>query len=280
MRVRLGGCRAPSFEPLSRGVLLVAATAVACLASVAETGASTAASGRAAASGGVTPVIGGSGFADAPLLGGPGVYSDTLLPRETLFYAVSLRAGERLRVRMTVDVSVSTRSTQDFPDAGAAFSAVALYTPLRQRLYTENLGEGGDFESEVIEINGPRVLPAAAAGRRAARNESWTGPGIYHLAIVLSKLTRSLGATVELPVRLAIEVERPPGAGAPVGSVSPGPLGDPRTGPRVSAAAARVPDRRLRQPVSIPLTVAGAAGGLVAGAAIGFGTAVRRRRTS
>jgi hypothetical protein len=146
------------------------------------------------------PVSGGGGFADAPLLGA-GIYRDTLLPRETLFYAVSLQAGQRLRIRATIDLSVGSRSIQDIPDAAGGFPTITLFTPLRQQLPGIDLDpdDGGGLESVAVTAASPRVLSAAAANRRAAENEPWTGPGTYHFAIVLSQITRDLGATVELP---------------------------------------------------------------------------------
>jgi hypothetical protein len=238
--------------------------------------------GAAAPSAGATPVTGGGGFADAPLLGA-GVYSDTLLPRETLFYAVSLRPGARLRVRATIDVSVGSRSVQEIPDAAAAFPTIRLFTPLRQQLPSEDLSAaeaGDDLESVAVEVESPRVVSIAAAGRRAASNESWTGPGVYLMAITVSEITRALGATVELPLRLAIDVDGSPAIGASAPRASPGPLGDPRAGPRVTAVAARAEDAASSEPVGSALLVASAVGGILVGAAAGYAIVGRRRRRS
>jgi Ca-activated chloride channel family protein len=226
-------------------------------------------------------VSGGGGFADAPLLGA-GIYRDTLLPRETLFYAVSLQAGQRLRIRATIDLSVGSRSIQDIPDAAGGFPTITLFTPLRQQLPGIDLDpdDGGGLESVAVTAASPRVLSAAAANRRAAENEPWTGPGTYHFAIVLSQITRDLGATVELPLRLALATGDPPQSGAQATRAPPGPLGDPRGGPRYVAAA--LPGAAGRRATGgrrgLALLGAGGAGGLVVGAALGFVIAVRRRR--
>jgi hypothetical protein len=266
-------------HPLRRAVL----AAVAFLAVIAPgtaDGATAAGPGRggAARSDGATAVIGGGGFADAPLLA-PGVYVDTLLPRETLFYAVALRAGERLRIRATIDISVSSRSVQDIPDA-LGFTWVHVYTPLRQSVPSGDLTMGGqddDYESTVETVEGPRLVSEAAAGRRAAENKYWNGPGIYHVAIVISELGSSLGATVELPLRLVIEDSGRPEAGSPA-RPSPGPLGDPRRGPEVVAAAGRATVSTRGRPVRAAPLAAAAVGGLLVGAAGGYGAAARRRR--
>ena len=234
--------------------LLAGAISLSWVVAVAAPGAGAAGSAGGAASprGGATPVSGGGGFADAPLVGA-GVYADTLLPRETLFYAVSLRAGERLRARATVDVGVGSRSVQEIPDASGGFPTIGLFTPLRQQLPTEDLSTdeaGDDLEAVEVEIESPRVLSASAAGRRAEGNEPWAGPGIYLMAVTISELSSSLGATVELPVRLAIDVDGGPAAGARTARPSPGPLGDPRSGPagrEMAAPRARRPRARRRR---------------------------------
>ena len=169
---------------------------------------------------------------------------------------------------------------QDIPDAVAGFPTLDLFTPLRQRVPREDLSvdeNGDDLETLVVETTGPRVVSAAAAGRRAAQNEYWLGPGVYHLAIVVSEITRALGATVEFPLRLAIAVDGQLATGAAGGRPAPGPLGDPRTGPIAAAAVAR--DGAPGGTIGVGL-IAGAAGGLVAGAAGGYGIVARRRRTA
>jgi Ca-activated chloride channel family protein len=239
-----------------------------------------AAGGGAAARERATPVAGGGGFADAPSLDA-GVYGDTLLPRETLFYAVALRSGERLRARATVDVSVGSRSVQDIPDASAAFPEIRVFTPLRQQVPSEDLAvaeAGDDLEALAVEVVAPRVLTAAAAGRRAAGNEYWTGPGVYHIALTMSQITRALGATVEFPLRLAIDVDGRRTGGGPPARASPGPLGDWRAGASTAARArARSRAASSDEPVGAGLLAAGGAGGILVGAAAGWSLGARRR---
>jgi hypothetical protein len=225
------------------------------------------------------PVSGGGGFADAPLLE-EGIHADTLLPRETLFYAVALRAGQRLRVRAAIDASVGSRGVQDIPDALGGFPVVALFTPLRQRLPNDAGPDDADLESESqsAEVVSPRVLSVAAAGRAAASNEDWTGPGVYHVAIVLSELTRDLGATVELPLRLAIEIDGGPGPAAATAIASPGPLGDPRDGPAPDDPAASSGGGAAAASLDAGFVIAGAAAALLLGASAGYLAAARHSR--
>ena len=229
------------------------------------------------------PVSGGGGFGDAPLLAA-GIHTDTLLPRETLFYAVALRAGQRLRVHATIDISVGSRGVQDIPDALGGFPVLALFTPLRQRLPNDHGPDDADLESETqsAEAVSPRVLSAAAAGRAAARNEDWTGPGVYHVVVVLSEVTRDLGATVEFPLRLAIEIDGSSGPSGPAtatASASQGPLGDPRAGPTADRRAGARSDGGGTASFDTGLVVGGAAAALLLGASAGYLGAARRSRS-
>ena len=67
------------------------------------------------------PVVGGSSFDDAPLLRA-GTYNDTIVPQETLFYAVALGTGQRLRVDAEVDLSGGSRPFLAMPRRPVAFT--------------------------------------------------------------------------------------------------------------------------------------------------------------
>jgi Ca-activated chloride channel family protein len=216
-------------------------------------------------------VTGGGTFSEAPLVG-PGTYTDTLLPRETLLYAVRLSAGQRLTVRGTVDVSVGNRD-RGIPVARGGFS-LDIYTPLRQRLARDNVleTENGDFESEQSGLAGPRVLSAPAADRREAQGVGdWTGPGVYHVAAVITSMA---SAVVEFPLTLEIEID-----GAARGAPADGPLGDPRTGPRRTPARPATASAPAPDGIAPIALVAAGLSALVAGALLGtVGSARRRRR--
>ena len=262
--------------PTRRRRCLPGAAAIALLLAFATVGVQAAGVQAGAAA---KPVIGGGSFADAPLLE-QGLYTDTLLPRETLFYAVALSAGQRPRVRATIDSSVGSHDEQGFADALSGFPVLTLFTPLHQSLPTPVDPENGNVESESAEVDvvSPRVLSAGAADRGAEKNAYWVGPGVYHLAIVLSEVTSDLGATVELPLGLAVEIDgRSDRAGSTV-RPSPGPLGDARDAPvaddrgessRATAAAASL---------DTALVIGGGTAALLLGASAGYLAAVRRAR--
>ena len=214
-------------------------------------------------------VTGGGTFAEAPLLG-PGTYTDTLLPRETLFYAVRLSAGERLTVRGGVDVSVGNRS-HGISVAAGGFS-LDIYTPLHQRLPRDGRLDAydGDAETDRSGLVGPRVLSARAADAREIEGSAdWTGPGVYHVAAVI---TSTDAAVVEFPLTFEIQID-----GTAAAASGPGPLGDPHTGPRRTPAH---PAAQAAPSGGVALrTVVGAGlAALAVGALLGtVASAVRRR---
>lgn len=82
-----------------------------------------------------TPVVGGSGFSDAPLLA-PGTYRETFVPRETIFYRVAVGWGQRLRVTvMPPDYDQEQVILYPLYD-------VMLFNPARQPLRTRPVGMG------------------------------------------------------------------------------------------------------------------------------------------
>ncbi len=184
-------------------------------------------------------VDGGGSFDDAPLLR-VGTHTDTILPLETLFYAVAVGEGQRLRLDAAVDLSGGSKNDRGDADALGGFR-LTLYSPLRERLDADYVGPpmrgGPDFQSDSDARRGPRVLSAEAADRRkTAGLGPWVGPGIYTFTAAISALFQDPGAIVEFPLRLRITVEGPP---VPAGSIGPGPLGAPAAGPAARPTPAR-----------------------------------------
>ena len=181
------------------------------------------------------PIVGGSSFDDAPLLHA-GTYSDTIVPQETLFYAVTLGTGQRLRVDAEVDLSGGSKNEFGHAKASGGFH-LSFQTPLRERLSADYGGDVfntvGDFVRDGDSRIAPRVLSRAAADRRKMMDaEAWRGPGVYTFTAAISDRDGDLGAFVEFPMKLRVTIDGPPPS-APVG---PGPLG------AVPAAAAADPD--------------------------------------
>jgi hypothetical protein len=223
------------------------------------------------------PVNGGGSFDDAPLLHA-GTYHDTILPQETLFYAVALGTGQRLRVNAEVDLSGGSKTEHGYAKAASGFRLL-FQTPLRERLWADYggdvFGTVGDFVRDGDSRIAPRVLSRAAADRRNIMDaEAWRGPGIYTFTAAISDRDGDVGAFVEFPLRLEITIDGP----SPTAPVGPGPLGvapaapaaDAGVGrivgnPRAQAAARDEPGAR----VSDVVVVIAAAAALLAGMGLG-----------
>ena len=224
------------------------------------------------------PVVGGSSFDDAPLLHA-GTYHDTIVPQETLFYAVALGTGQRLRVDAEVDLSGGSKTESGHAKAAGGFH-LSFRTPLRERLSADYGGDVfrtvGDFARDGDSRIAPRVLSTAAADRRNIRDaDAWRGPGVYTFTAAISDLDGDLGAFVEFPLKLRITIHGPvpatPVGSGPLGAVPAAGTADPgvdrSVGSRRTLSAAR-PDPRAA--VSDLGLVIAAAVALLAGVGLGI----------
>ena len=211
-------------------------------------------------------IEGGGSFDDAPLVHA-GTYHDTILPQETLFYAVALGEGQRLLVDADVDLSPGSKGERGNADALGGFG-LTFYTPLRERLPAAYVGDpfrgGSDLQRDGDTRRGPRAVGAAAADRRkAAGTGEWIGPGLYTFTAAISAVYQDTGAVVEFPLRLRVTIEGRP---VPPARIGPGPLGEPAA--PASAAQAGGADRASSPPVDAPARVS--IGVLLAAAAATF----------
>ena len=192
---------------------------------------------------GAAPVIGGDTFDDAPLLR-PGTYNDTILPQETLFYAVALGTGQRLRVDAEVDLSGGSKTEHGHAKAGNGFN-LSFQTPLRERLGTDYVGDNEyDPQRDGDARLTPRVITRAVADRGNIMDaEPWIGPGIYTFTAAISDRDGDVGAFVEFPLRLKITIDGP----SPTGPVGPGPLGVAPAATTADADVGRVVGNRRTQ---------------------------------
>lgn len=228
-----------------------------------------------------TTVEGGGSFDDAPVLGA-GVYSDTILPQETLFYGVALAAGQRVRIDALVDLSAGSKSnTQGVPDALGGFGLM-LYSPLLDRLPSLHEGAampgGADFQSDGYTLRGPRVTSVVSADRRAVdEGEDWTGPGVYYFTAAISDTYGDLGAVVEFPLRLKITIDGPSSS---AGAAVTGPLGvaDAGRAADVAVSHAALPRADHERHMSSAVLVAGALADLALGIAAGLAAGRARAR--
>jgi Ca-activated chloride channel family protein len=237
---------------MSRRATLAAAVAAALLAAA-----------RAAAQEDATPIVGGGSFTDAPIVE-PGTYRDTVLPEEYLYYGVNVGAGQRLRVKMTADISQEERS-----QLGIAYVQVNLHGPDRSFFFDRTgpqstTGRGSDPANVITDT----ALPVSETRDSVAN--SWVGPGVYFLAVYAVFVGDGDLPRAEIPVELTVSLE-----GQAQSETTPTPSPSPSATPTASATAA--PPSVEDAQDSTPMAAAGAG---VAGLLIGVvgGIALRRQR--
>ena len=136
-----------------------------------------------------TPVEGGGDFAQAPLVP-PGSYEDSIRLRETLFYAVTLGAGQRVRARAAVS-NVSGNPL----DALVSIDLV-VYNPRR-----EEAGRDGT----VMTGPAPKVRLSVGSEVVGAEDPRYEQAGTYFLAVSMTPF-RGEFQDVEYALDLRIDV--------------------------------------------------------------------------
>jgi Ca-activated chloride channel homolog len=218
------------------------------------------------------PVVGGGSFATAPVLES-GIYRDTLLPAERLFYGVRIEPGQQLRVR-----AMMLEDDQD--DYAYDSFGVGIETALREVEVLNDVerdlaGHGTIHDGEKgnpIEFVTP---PAKTIGVGLDDDSTYRGPGVWYVSLYLPTQDAK-PRRVEFPVSLELEV-----IGEPQEDPAPDPTPEPERTPAPEPAAGAGGDADDRNgddggaPVAAAMGVGGAA--LVAGFAAGSLLARRRR---
>jgi len=127
--------------------------------------------GLAAPASAQSPIAGGGSFNDAPVLE-PGRYKDTLRGGEQLFYAVSLKPGQKL----TAGVTVAGRTDTSY------FMKLALYSPLREKDVldgTQTEAYGPLDRSESLRVEGKPV----GEEDRGTSGRIYSEPGTYYVSV-------------------------------------------------------------------------------------------------
>ncbi|PGH49407.1 VWA domain-containing protein [Streptomyces sp. Ru87] len=180
----------------------------------------------AAALPGGTPrkVAGGTGFNDARKLG-TGVWRDTVLPSQTLWYKVPVGWGQQLRydVEFANEPTVEGGST-----SGISYGATQVYTPDRQPVGTGT----GEFSPTTVYDGKPRAL------RMGTVPVAWTNRyesdpnvvpvhdrGDFYIAVTLGAEAAGFAENPQIGVVLRVAV-----------------LGTEKTGPEHGAPAVRAAD--------------------------------------
>lgn len=203
------------------------------------------------------PAVGGGSFNDAPLLA-PGHYTDSVRIGERVYYAFTVKGGQRLHIRAIVP--------GDGEHLPAEFFAVDVWSPLRARSLgvAEDLSGQGDYvmyTDQQIDFRTDEVDTLAAA---RASDGAYAGPGAWYVSFHLPS-GEEKPTPVEVPVDFEVAVEGTP-------------LPEPRPA-HARAAATVVPPAHDGGGVWVPgLLVAGLAGLLVGLGLVGAGRARSRAR--
>jgi hypothetical protein len=129
-----------------------------------------------------SPIAGGGSFNDAPVLA-PGRYKDTLRGGEQLFYAVSLRPGQKLTAGLTVNGRTDT----------SYFMKLALYSPLREKdVFDGEQTEpyGASDRSASLRVEGQRVGEEDGG----SSDRIYAEPGTYYISVAADDQGRNLEA--------------------------------------------------------------------------------------
>ena len=140
------------------------------------------------------PIAGGGSFNDAPVLAS-GKYEDTLRGGEQLFYAVQLKAGQKL----TAGATVSGRTD------GSYIMKLALYSPLREKDVFD--GEQSEPYGQADRSASMRVegQPVGEADSGSSGDRIYSEPGTYYISLAADDFGSEPGAeqfdsTIDLQV--------------------------------------------------------------------------------
>ena len=166
------------------------------------------------ASGPATPVFGSPSFTAAPLLE-PGVYKDSILVGETLFYGVELDWGQQLVCDVSYGRSPSVHQALGYSRPTATVKA---YGPLHDAFFDPTQGFPQDrkfFDASrplSVRFSGPPVRYLNRDGGLGEQPASL--PGTYYCAAYLNG-DIDFGAAGEVPITVGISVVGTAGEGAP-----------------------------------------------------------------
>jgi hypothetical protein len=169
----------------------------------------------AAPAGAQTPIAGGGSFNDAPVLT-PGRYTDTLRGGEQLFYAVTLKPGQKL----TAGATVKGRTDSSYA------MTLQIYNPVREEATLDGeqtAAYGPSDRSASLRVEGARVGEANGG----ASNDVFAEPGTYYVSLAANDRGSNLEAeqfdsSIDLQVTGAvIPAATPTATAAPAKTAAP-----------------------------------------------------------
>jgi hypothetical protein len=163
-----------------------------------------------------TPIAGGGSFNDAPVLG-PGRYADTLRGGEQLFYAVTLKPGQKL----TAGATVKGRTQSSY------FMRLQIYNPVRADDVfdgQQTASYGQSDRSASLRVEGQRV----GEDNGGSSDDLYAEPGTYYVSLSADDQGNNLEAeqfdsSIDLQVTGEVIPEATPTAtAAPAETAEPG----------------------------------------------------------
>jgi hypothetical protein len=152
----------------------------------------------------VQQVEGGGSFNDAPIVA-PGRYTDTIRPKERLFYAIEVQPGQKLKARAVIE---GTLSTDDSPIR----SEMRMHNPTRDEIPGQLAIHQVWSRDSKLRLTGDKV---------GGGEQFFSEPGLYYVAIALGTGRRS-----QFDVDLKFTLKGTPVEPDPTPSEEPSPTGD------------------------------------------------------
>ncbi len=195
-----------------------------------------------------TPVTGSGSLNEAPVIE-PGVYSDTILPGEVLFYGVEVGEGERIALEARSSLTGSR-----FRQLVALLRFTAL-GPLREPA-------GLDAEADVHHLGEAAGFEAGPASETSGGPyEAYVGPGTWYISV------HAFGSSeqkAEIPFEFALERAGEAGS-TPTPTPTPTPTATPAPTPAPADPAEESVDPAAIGAVGMSGLILGLIGGAAAG---------------
>lgn len=190
----------------------------------------------AAAQTNATPVVGGGSFNAAPILQ-PGTYSDTVLPAEYIYYAIRVRAGQRLQLSGATGLNAT-----DLLHMGVPQVFLTIHSPTRMDVSPFSDGQA---EADISTPGGARFTgPTVKTTGDTDTDGPWIGPGVYFLSVQAVYRGSELDPPkAEIPFHFTVSLEgapQPTPTPTAVRTATPAPTATPTATPAKSGSGTGV----------------------------------------
>jgi hypothetical protein len=120
------------------------------------------------------PVEGGGSFNNAPIVDA-GRYTDTIRPKERLYYAIEVLEGQKLKARVVIDGHLPV-------DAGPIRTDLRMVDPSREDI---------PGQQYIHQVWGPGTTKLVLTGDKVGQSASFAEPGLYYVSLSLGNGPRT-----------------------------------------------------------------------------------------